>query len=136
MKQIYEHNDKAIKSFMVDDHQIDLTEVSKKGLLLDITNHGNKSSTILFINTREIKKIMKMFYENYMGIGKFPIGRVIGKLHYVSHVTNSEILTDKGNFDIHKYPDGEIIIRIFVQKKMCQLIRFKSLNGVLVVDHV
>lgn len=136
MKKIYEHNDKALKSFIVDDHQIDLKEASKEGLVLDITDHIDKSSTILFINTREIKKVMKMIYENYMGIGKYPIGETIGKLYYVSHVKGSEILSDKGNFDIHKYPDGEIIIRIFIKKRICQLIRFKSLNEVLVVDHV
>ena len=138
MKKIYEHNDKALKSYIVDDHQIDLKEASKEGLILDITNHANDSNVILFIKTREIKKIIKMLYENYIGTSKYSLGLAQGKLHYITCVINNELFSGKGYYDVHRYPDGEIIIRTFVPGKLaaCQIIKFKSLNDILTLDHV
>lgn len=135
MKKIYEHNDKAIKSFIIGDHQIDVLESSKKGLLLEINDHTLNATTTAFIHTRDIKKIMKMIYENYFGISDNSIGSVKFTL-YVSHIENLEYYSGKGYFEVWVYPDKEVIIKISTNNKWCQYIRFKSFNDILVVENL
>ena len=139
MKKIYEHNDKAIKSFIIADHQIDVLESSKKGLLLEINNNKNNSTTTVFIHTRQIKKIIKMIYEHYISIdNKYgDIGWVNGKL-YVSHIENTDHLSGKGSFEVWRFNSNEIAIMIFIKgskSPWCQYIRFK-INDILVVENL
>ncbi len=135
MKKIYEHNGKAIKSFIIGDHQIDILESSKKGLLLEINDHNLNANTTTFVHTRDIKKITKMVYEKYFGISDNSIRNVKFKL-YVSHIENIDHYSGIGHFEVWTYPDKENIIKISINNKWCQYIRFKSINDILVVENI
>ena len=135
MKKIYEHNDKASKSFIARYHQIDLLESSKKGLLLEINNHSNNSSTIVFIKRYVLNRIMKMVSENYFGISK---RKYITNRISVSHVDSEGQCSGKGTIEVWKDADkDEITIVIFAKGRepYCQFIYFKF-NDILTVENI
>ena len=135
MKKIYEHNDKALKSFIANYHQIDLLESSKKGLLLEINNHSNNSSTVVFIKRYTLNRIMKMISENYFGISK---REYITNRISVSHVDSEGQCSGKGTIEVWKDADkDEITIVIFAKgrKPYCQFIYFKF-NDILTVENI
>ena len=144
MKKIYEHNDKALKSFIIGDHQIDLLESSKKGLLLSITDNNNNDTSSLFVPNKVFHLLFKLVYENLMLINSGIKSKTIRHIR-ITHTM------DKGNVTFFsKFGDGSIkiitntmpeyphkvIIDICIADALCHRITIKSINDILVVENI
>ena len=136
MKKIYEQDDRALKSFLIDDVQIDLLESSKKGILLSINNLTNNDTTTVFASKRIIRAFTDMIYERTMLVNKKPFNIKTIRHVNVSHISElSHVSSNHANITLMECRSG-ISVTINIKDLTCQRFVISSYKDIVTIEHI
>jgi hypothetical protein len=136
MKKIYEHDERSLKSFLIDDVQIDLLESSKKGLLLSINNLINNDTTTVFVSRRIARVFMNMIYERVMLINERPFNVKTLRHVNVSHISGlNHISSNHANINLMECRSG-ISVTINIGELTCQRFVISSYKDIVTIEHI
>ena len=112
----------TIKSFILENNQVDLLYSSKRRLVFEITNNEDDKTTLVYLKTKFIRKIGKLIYERIMLIdrGDAKIEIIKGNIPIQHYVKDTKRRTRRGIIAITMTKSGEIYIALYIKNKFLQ----------------